>query len=57
MTPFPDWRAQGVIPALLLPLVEATRGSDLAAARAINDRMHPIVEAFYARPSSTCTTG
>jgi 4-hydroxy-tetrahydrodipicolinate synthase len=31
-------------------MFEAVRANDLAAARQVNDRMHPVVEAFYAPP-------
>lgn len=42
--------AGSVIAPLQVALFRAVRGNDLARARAINDRMHPIVEAFYAPP-------
>jgi 4-hydroxy-tetrahydrodipicolinate synthase len=42
--------AGSVIADLQVALFEAVRDRDLPRARAINDRMHPIVEAFYAPP-------
>jgi 4-hydroxy-tetrahydrodipicolinate synthase len=42
--------AGSVIADLQVALFEAVRANDLARARAISDRMHPIVEAFYAPP-------
>ena len=42
--------AGSVIAPMQVELFEAVRANDLASARAVNDRMHPIVEAFYAPP-------
>ena len=42
--------AGSVIADLQVAMFAAVRGNDLDAARAINDRMHPVVEALYAPP-------
>jgi 4-hydroxy-tetrahydrodipicolinate synthase len=42
--------AGSVIADLQVALFEAVRANDLARARAINDRIFPIAEAFYAPP-------
>ncbi len=40
-----------VIPELHVALWRAVQAGDLAAARALNDRIHPLAEAFYAAPA------
>ncbi len=40
-----------VIPELQVALWRAVRAGDLPAARAVNDRIHPLAEAFYAAPA------
>ncbi|MDE2006392.1 MAG: dihydrodipicolinate synthase family protein [Rhodospirillales bacterium] len=40
-----------VIPDLQAALFQAVQAGDLPAARAINERMHPLAEAFYAAPA------
>lgn len=42
--------AGSVIADLQVALFEAVRASDLARARAINDRIYPLAQAFYAPP-------
>jgi len=42
--------AGSVIAALQVALFRAVRGNDLARARAINDRIFPLAQAFYAPP-------
>src|SRR5437868_10858138 len=42
--------AGSVIAALQVALFEAVRADDLARARAINDRIYPLAQAFYAPP-------
>lgn len=42
--------AGSVIPELQVALFEAVQAKDLAAAQAINDRIYPMVQAFYAPP-------
>ncbi|MEM7778328.1 MAG: dihydrodipicolinate synthase family protein [Pseudomonadota bacterium] len=42
--------AGSIIADLQVALFEAIRRNDLAAARAINDRMQPVTQAFYAAP-------
>src|SRR3954466_13982912 len=42
--------AGSVIAALEAALFEAVRANDLARARAINDRIYPLAQAFYAPP-------
>jgi len=42
--------AGSVIPELHVALFEAMQRGDLAAARAVNDRIHPISDAFYSEP-------
>ena len=42
--------AGSVIAALQVALFEAVRANDLARARAINDRIYPLAQAFYAPP-------
>ncbi|UUX94621.1 dihydrodipicolinate synthase family protein [Aquabacterium sp. J223] len=42
--------AGSVIPELHVALFEAMRRGDLAAARAVNDRIHPLADAFYSEP-------
>jgi len=42
--------AGSVIAELQVSMFDAVRRNDLAAARKVNDRMHPVVEAFYAPP-------
>jgi 4-hydroxy-tetrahydrodipicolinate synthase len=42
--------AGSVIAALQVALFRAVRANDLAAARAINDRIYPLAQAFYAPP-------
>src|SRR6202167_1419291 len=39
-----------VIPDLQSALFQAVKGSDLAEARRINDRIHPLARVFYAEP-------
>jgi len=39
-----------VIPDLQLALFRAVQGNDLAAARRLNDRIHPLARVFYAEP-------
>ncbi|KPL51258.1 dihydrodipicolinate synthase [Prosthecomicrobium hirschii] len=39
-----------VIPDLQAQLFEAVRANDLARARALNDRIHPLASVFYAEP-------
>jgi 4-hydroxy-tetrahydrodipicolinate synthase len=40
-----------VVADLQAALFDAVRGDDLARARALNDRLHPLAEVFYAEPS------
>ncbi|MBW4091898.1 MAG: dihydrodipicolinate synthase family protein [Proteobacteria bacterium] len=40
-----------VIPELHVALWRAVQAGDLTAARALNDRIHPLAEAFYAPPA------
>ena len=40
-----------VIPELQAALFQAVQGHDLARARAINDRIYPLAQAFYAAPA------
>jgi len=40
-----------IIPDLQAALFAAVRANDLAAARAINDRIYPLAQAFYAAPA------
>ena len=42
--------AGSVIPELQVELFEAVQGKDLALAQAINDRIYPLAQAFYAPP-------
>ncbi len=42
--------AGSVIPELQVALFEAVQAKDLATAQAINDRIYPLVQAFYAPP-------
>jgi 4-hydroxy-tetrahydrodipicolinate synthase len=42
--------AGSVIADLQVGLFEAVRANDLARARAINDRIYPLAQAFYAPP-------
>ena len=42
--------AGSVIADLQVALFEAVRANDLAGARAINDRIYPLAQAFYAPP-------
>src|SRR6476646_9239901 len=42
--------AGSVVAELQVAMFDAVRRNDLAAARKVNDRMHPVVEAFYAPP-------
>lgn len=42
--------AGSVIPELQVALFEAVQAKDLATAQAINDRIYPMVQAFYAPP-------
>jgi 4-hydroxy-tetrahydrodipicolinate synthase len=42
--------AGSVIAGLQVALFEAVQRNDLAAARAINDRIYPLAQAFYAPP-------
>src|SRR5207253_7403034 len=42
--------AGSVIADLQVALFEAVRGNDLARARAVNDRIYPLAQAFYAPP-------
>lgn len=39
-----------VVPELLVQLHQAMAANDLSAARAVNDRLHPLCRAFYRRP-------
>ena len=39
-----------VIPDLQAQLFRAVQNNDLAAARALNDRIHPLASVFYAQP-------
>src|SRR5260221_5642224 len=39
-----------VVADLQAELFAAVRGNDLARARALNDRLHPLAEMFYAEP-------
>jgi 4-hydroxy-tetrahydrodipicolinate synthase len=40
-----------IIPELQAALFQAVQGPDLARARAINDRIYPLAQAFYAAPA------
>jgi 4-hydroxy-tetrahydrodipicolinate synthase len=42
--------AGSVIAGLQVELLDAVRGDDLAKARAVNGRIYPVVQAFYAQP-------
>jgi 4-hydroxy-tetrahydrodipicolinate synthase len=42
--------AGSVVPVLQVALFEAVKRQDLAAARAVNDRLYPLQQAFYAPP-------
>jgi 4-hydroxy-tetrahydrodipicolinate synthase len=42
--------AGSVVADLQVSLFEAVRADDLAAAKAVNDRLHPLQQAFYAPP-------
>jgi 4-hydroxy-tetrahydrodipicolinate synthase len=42
--------AGSVIPDLQVELFEAVQAKDLALAQAINDRIYPLAQAFYAPP-------
>jgi 4-hydroxy-tetrahydrodipicolinate synthase len=46
----------GSVIAGLQPTLASGQANDLAKARAIHERIYPTAEAFYADPSSTCTT-
>jgi 4-hydroxy-tetrahydrodipicolinate synthase len=42
--------AGSVVADLQVSLFEAVRANDLAAAKAVNDRLYPVQQAFYSAP-------
>ena len=49
--------AGSVAADLQVALWQAVQARNLARAQAINERLYPLQQAFYAPPSWTCTTG